>query len=47
MTQLIAGNWKMHAQRAEAVALVQALRAAEAELASDLLVCPPFTALPA
>src|SRR5487761_2360768 len=31
MPQLIAGNWKMHKLRAEAVALAQALRATPAE----------------
>jgi len=54
MPQLIAGNWKMHKLRAEAVALAQALRVAPAEPAgrptagpAELLVCPPFTALAA
>ena len=44
MPQLIAGNWKMHKSRAEAVVLAAALRAAPAG-AGRLLVCPPFTAL--
>ena len=55
MPQLIAGNWKMHKLRAEAVALALALRApSPAEPAgrptagaAELLVCPPFTALAA
>ncbi len=48
MPQLIAGNWKMHKLRAEAVALAQALRAAGgAGVPAELLVCPPFTALSA
>ena len=55
MPQLIAGNWKMHKLRAEAVALALALRApSPAEPAgrstpgaAELLVCPPFTVLAA
>ncbi len=47
MPQLIAGNWKMHMLRAEAVALAQALRAGAAGGTADLLVCPPFTVLSA
>ncbi|MGC8476502.1 MAG: triose-phosphate isomerase [Acetobacteraceae bacterium] len=47
MPQLIAGNWKMHKTRAEAVALAAALRAAPAPAGARLLVCPPFTALAA
>ena len=47
MRQLIAGNWKMHKLRAEAVALAQALRAAGTDAPAELLVCPPFTALAA
>jgi triosephosphate isomerase (TIM) len=45
--QLIAGNWKMHKLRGEAVALAQALRAGAGTLHAELLVCPPFTALAA
>ncbi|HET6158160.1 MAG TPA: triose-phosphate isomerase [Dongiaceae bacterium] len=40
---LIAGNWKMNGSRAEAEALIsalKALRAAKPDLAADLLVCP-------
>ena len=47
MPQLIAGNWKMHKTRAEAVALATSLRAAPALPGARLLVCPPFTALAA
>jgi triosephosphate isomerase (TIM) len=47
MPQLIAGNWKMHKLRGEAVALAQALRAGAGGLQAELLVCPPFTALSA
>jgi triosephosphate isomerase (TIM) len=43
---IIVGNWKMHKTTAEAVALVQALKAAVAELQGvDIGVAPPFTAL--
>ena len=45
MPQLIAGNWKMHMLRAEALALAQALRAGVAAAGAELLVCPPCTAL--
>ena len=47
MPQLIAGNWKMHKTRAEAVALAASLRAAPIPPGARLLVCPPFTALAA
>ena len=43
MRQLIAGNWKMNGTTAEAAALAEALRGAQA--ACDLLVCPPATQL--
>ncbi|MFQ5882717.1 MAG: triose-phosphate isomerase [Candidatus Methylomirabilales bacterium] len=47
-TPLIAGNWKMSQTTADAVALVECLQ----ELLEDVeevevVVCPPFTALPA
>lgn len=42
---LIAGNWKMYKTATEAVPLLDALTKAE-EGKSELLVCPPFTALP-
>lgn len=45
MRQLIAGNWKMFGKVAEVGAYAAALR--EATLEVDLLVCPPFTLLPA
>jgi len=42
----IAGNWKMHNNIAEAVALVQELQTALEETEScDVAVCPPFIAL--
>ncbi|MBI1814158.1 MAG: triose-phosphate isomerase [Deltaproteobacteria bacterium] len=43
---LIAGNWKMFCTRAEAVALVDGLKAAVKGLTDrEVLVAPPFTAL--
>ena len=45
---VIAGNWKMHKTPGDAVALVEALAGLAAEPAdADVLVAPPFTALPA
>jgi triosephosphate isomerase len=45
---IIVGNWKMHKTTAEAVALVQALKASVAGLQDvDIGVAPPFTALSA
>jgi triosephosphate isomerase len=45
---IIAGNWKMYKTGAEAVALVNALKAAVAGVESvEIVVCPPFTALAA
>jgi triosephosphate isomerase (TIM) len=45
---IIVGNWKMHKTIAEAVALVQALKASVAGLQDvDIGVAPPFTALSA
>jgi triosephosphate isomerase (TIM) len=45
MRQLIAGNWKMHMQRAPAADLAKGVRDGAQGLACDLLVCPPFTAI--
>jgi triosephosphate isomerase len=45
--QLIAGNWKMHRVRAEAVALARAVCSGSAGLGCEIMVCPPFTALEA
>src|SRR3546814_20273809 len=44
MRALIAGNWKMNGLAEDARALAGALkaRAEGAQLACDLLVCPPF-----
>ena len=41
MRQLIAGNWKMHTLRAEAVALARGLRDGTAAVPCEVLVCPP------
>ncbi|CAA7613462.1 triose-phosphate isomerase [Magnetospirillum sp. UT-4] len=45
---LIAGNWKMNGLSADGIALAKGVaekRKAEAALACDVLVCPPFTLL--
>jgi triosephosphate isomerase (TIM) len=39
--KLVAGNWKMNGSRAANASLVAPLVAAAAELACDVLVCPP------
>ncbi|MBN1955967.1 MAG: triose-phosphate isomerase [Anaerolineae bacterium] len=45
-TPFIAGNWKMHKTIAEAVALVNELRALLADVSGiEVAVCPPFPAL--
>jgi len=45
---IIAGNWKMYKTSADAVALVNALKKEVAGITqSEIVVCPPFTALPA
>jgi len=47
-TPLLAGNWKMHGTRSEAVALARALAAAIGSVAGrEVAVAPPFTALEA
>ena len=47
-TPLIAGNWKMHLTRAEAVALASAVAAASQGLTDrEVMIAPPFTALAA
>jgi triosephosphate isomerase len=44
----MAGNWKMHGTRAEALALVEGIKAGIAGLAHrEVLVAPPFTVLEA
>jgi triosephosphate isomerase (TIM) len=40
---LIAGNWKMNGRRVDGLALAKAIRAGAADLAAELLVCPPAT----
>ncbi|MBI3767806.1 MAG: triose-phosphate isomerase [Deltaproteobacteria bacterium] len=43
---LIAGNWKMHATRAESVALIDGIKAAAAGARDrEVVVAPPYTAL--
>ncbi len=47
-TSLIAGNWKMHGARDEAVALASALARSVGHTAGrEVLIAPPFTALEA
>lgn len=45
--QIIAGNWKMHTDLAEATFLVEGIKAAlaEGEVSREVVVCPPFTGL--
>ncbi|HET6184220.1 MAG TPA: triose-phosphate isomerase [Acetobacteraceae bacterium] len=47
MRQLIAGNWKMNKLLGEAAALARAVRQGAEGIGAELLVCPPFLALPA
>ncbi len=43
---LIAGNWKMHGTRSEAIALAEGIKADTAKLSGrEVLVAPPFTLL--
>jgi len=45
---IIAGNWKMNKNAAEAVELVRALREATADVEKvEMVICPPFVALTA
>jgi len=47
-TPLLAGNWKMHGTRAEAVALAKGIKAGVAGVSGrEVLVAPPFTSLEA
>jgi triosephosphate isomerase len=46
-TPYIAANWKMHKTVAEAAAFVDALLPQIAATQSDVVICPPFTALSA
>ena len=41
--KLVAGNWKMHGQAAEAQALARAIAAGAAGLKAEVLICPPAT----
>lgn len=45
--QIIAGNWKMHTDLAEATILVEGIKAVltEGEVSREVVVCPPFTGL--
>ena len=46
-TPYIAANWKMHKTVAEAGEFVDALLPQIAATQSDVVICPPFTALTA
>ncbi len=46
-TPIIAGNWKMHKTVGEAVAFVKELSPALSAEGTEVVVCPPFTALQA
>ena len=47
-TPLLAGNWKMHGTRAEAIALTRALVGALGDVtARDVMIAPPYTVLEA
>lgn len=47
--QIIAGNWKMHTTRAEAIVLTEAIKQALAsyDREREVVLCPPFTSLSA
>ena len=45
MRQLIAGNWKMNLLHAQALELAAALRHGVADVAAEMLVCPPSVTL--
>ena len=44
---IIAGNWKMNNTAAEGAALIEALKPRVADAACDVVVCVPFTDIPA
>jgi triosephosphate isomerase len=44
---LIAGNWKMHLNLVEAAQLAKAVALAATDAACEVMIAPPFTALPA
>jgi triosephosphate isomerase len=44
---IIAGNWKMNKTAAEAGELVSAIAPVAAGVAAEVVVCPPFTSIPA
>jgi triosephosphate isomerase len=45
MRPLVAGNWKMNGLQQQARALSAQILAGSADIACDLLICPPFTGL--
>ncbi|MFN3650889.1 MAG: triose-phosphate isomerase [Armatimonadota bacterium] len=46
-TPIIAGNWKMNKTASEAGSLVSEIAEAAAQSAAEVVVCPPFTSIPA
>ncbi len=46
MRQLIAGNWKMNLLREQALALAAEVRRGIADVAAEVVVCPPSITLP-
>jgi triosephosphate isomerase len=46
-TPIIAGNWKMNKTSDEAVKLIKELKPLVADASIEVVVCPPFTDLPA
>lgn len=46
-TKIIAGNWKMNKTPSEAVALINELKPVVANADAEVVVCPPFVAIPA
>lgn len=44
---IIAGNWKMNKTASEAGSLVGEIAPAAAEVRAEVVVCPPFTSIPA
>jgi triosephosphate isomerase len=46
-TSIIAGNWKMNKTASEAGALIAEIAPVAAEVRAEVVVCPPFTSIPA
>jgi triosephosphate isomerase len=46
-TPIIAGNWKMNKTASEAAELINGIAPVAAEVTAEVVVCPPFTSIPA